>query len=91
VAAREHTPHSALLLSILFRFNWNGTATAPDFYGEEKDCDFYISPDGTFKYWTELVSPPTSHHDIFFRDGGGAFWAWSVRKMKIPCAQKLLE
>lgn len=53
-------------------FNWNGTATAPDYYGTERESDFYISDDKTFKYWTEVET----HHDVFFRDGSGAFWAW---------------
>jgi hypothetical protein len=58
-------------------FAWNGTGTAPDYFGAEHNTDFYISPDGTFKYWTEIaVAPVTAHHDIFFRDGSGAFWAW---------------
>lgn len=43
-----------MILSILLRFIWNGTATAPDYHGDSHDCDFYTAPDFTFKYWTAI-------------------------------------
>jgi len=67
-------------------FAWNGTGIGFGYDGTLRNSDFWISPDGTFKYWTELET----HHDVFFRDGAGAFWAWDHLQV-VPVAPSVFD
>lgn len=55
-------------------FTYNGSATAPDFYGVEQQTYYWTGPGG-FAYWTLIPGG----HDIFFNDGNGfGYWAWGL-------------